>query len=320
MTFNQAGSIFALGLRLTKLDASGAPLVGTDTCYVTEALVSINLGLEYSEPDAIELMNGRGATCLYYQPHPTVRNGMIEELKVCYPDPNILQFLAGGERITSGGVNEVQTVTLTGATGGTFTLTFQGQTTGAIAHNATAAVVTTALTALSNINPGDVAVTGTGPYVVTFAGQYAATNLAQMAASGTNLTGTTPSVAVATTTAGVVGNDTIGWRPPSVNVDPIPNGVAIEAWSNAVLNNSIGGGALPYWHWVIPKAQVRPSEAMTLGSEDPATPQMEGWTEESTGFGTGPRADIAFPTDRVWQFCQVATLPNLTPGFVEVTA
>lgn len=320
MTFNQAGSIFALGLRITKLDASGAPLVGTDTCYVTEALVSINLGLEYSEPDAIELMNGRGATCLFYQPHPTVRNGMIEEFKVCYPDPIILQFLAGGERITSGGVNEVQTVTLTGATGGTFTLTFNGQTTAGIAYNATAATITTALNALSNINPGDVSTSGTGPYVITFSGQYAAINVTQMTASAANLTGTTPTAVVATTTAGAAGNATIGWRPPPVNVDPIPNGVAIEAWSNAVLNNSIGNGALPFWHWVIPKAKVRPSEAMTLGSEDPATPQMEGWTEENAGFGDGPVGDIGFPTDRVWQFCQVATLPNLTPGFVTVTA
>ncbi|MFB7867349.1 hypothetical protein [Streptomyces sp. NPDC056069] len=101
--------------------------------------------------------------------------------------------------------NEVQSVTVTGSpTGGTFTLTFNGQTTGAIAYNATAAAVQTALVALSNINPGDVTVTGNagGPYSVSFGGQYLGDNVAQMTATASLTGGTTPGVTVATTTAG----------------------------------------------------------------------------------------------------------------------
>ncbi|MCA1220261.1 hypothetical protein [Streptomyces sp. 8L] len=108
----------------------------------------------------------------------------------------------------SGPTSEVQTVTVTGSpTGGTYTLTFSGQTTAGIAYNATAAQVKTALEALSNVNSGDVNVTG-GPHpgtpvVVTFAGQFAGDDVAQMTASGTNLTGgSTPAVTVATTSAG----------------------------------------------------------------------------------------------------------------------
>ncbi|HEY9417883.1 MAG TPA: hypothetical protein VIQ30_24250 [Pseudonocardia sp.] len=105
------------------------------------------------------------------------------------------------------GVNEVQTVTITGTpTGGSFTLTFAGQTTGAIAWNATAAAVKTALVALSNITAGDVDVTGGPgpgtPWVVTFKGQYADTNIAQMTATGSFTGGTSPAVAVTTTTPG----------------------------------------------------------------------------------------------------------------------
>jgi hypothetical protein len=107
-----------------------------------------------------------------------------------------------------GTTSELQTVTVTGTpTGGTYTLTFSGQTTAGIPFNATAAQVKTALEALSNINPGDVVVAG-GPHpgtavTVTFSGQYAGDNVAQMTASGAGLTGgTTPAVAVATTTAG----------------------------------------------------------------------------------------------------------------------
>lgn len=108
----------------------------------------------------------------------------------------------------SGPRSEVQTVTITGGpTGGSYTLTFSGQTTAAIPYNATAAQVKTALEALSNVEPGDVAVSG-GPHpgtavVVTFGGQYLGEDVAQMTASGASLTGgTSPAVAVATSTAG----------------------------------------------------------------------------------------------------------------------
>lgn len=104
------------------------------------------------------------------------------------------------------GANEIQVVTITGApTGGTFTLTFDGQTTGTIVYNATAAAVQTALEALSNIATGDVAVTGStgGPWTVEFQGTYAGVDVPQMTASSTGLTGgTTPTVTVTTQTQG----------------------------------------------------------------------------------------------------------------------
>ena len=56
--------------------------------------------------------------------------------------------------------DETQTLRVTNATGGTFTLTFNGQTTAPIAYNATAAQIQAALEALSNIAPGDIIVTG----------------------------------------------------------------------------------------------------------------------------------------------------------------
>jgi hypothetical protein len=107
-------------------------------------------------------------------------------------------------------VNEVQTVTITGTpTGGTFTLTYSGQTTSAIAYNAANSAVLAALEALSNIGVGDVAVTGGPgpgtPYVVTFGGDLAAENVAQMTATGSFTGGTAPAVAVTTTTGGSSG-------------------------------------------------------------------------------------------------------------------
>lgn len=62
----------------------------------------------------------------------------------------------------------VQTVTID-ATGGTFTLTYKGVATSAIAENAAAATVQTALEGLSTIGTGKVTVTGSagGPFTVT---------------------------------------------------------------------------------------------------------------------------------------------------------
>lgn len=101
----------------------------------------------------------------------------------------------------NGTTEEVQTVTEGGSGLTSFTLTFSGQTTGAIPAGATAAQVQAALEALSNIDVGDVAVTGAagGPFTVTFGGALANTNVAQMTSTPTGGSGT---VTVATTTAG----------------------------------------------------------------------------------------------------------------------
>ncbi|HEY7312113.1 MAG TPA: hypothetical protein VH643_22300 [Gemmataceae bacterium] len=99
----------------------------------------------------------------------------------------------------------VQQVSLTGApTGGTFTLTFAGQTTAPIAYNANAATVQSALQALPNIGSNNVLVSGTaGAWRVRFAGSLAGTYQAQLSGNGSGLTGgTSPAVAVATISAG----------------------------------------------------------------------------------------------------------------------
>lgn len=108
----------------------------------------------------------------------------------------------------AGRASEVQTVTITGGpTGGTFTLTFDGETTAAIAYNAAAAAVQAALEALSNVEPGDVVASGGAlpgtAVTVTFGGRYLGKNVPQMTASGASLTGgSSPAVAVATGTGG----------------------------------------------------------------------------------------------------------------------
>lgn len=101
----------------------------------------------------------------------------------------------------AGGNNEVQQLVID-ATGGTFTATFTGQTTGAItASGLTAATLQAALEALSNIAPGDIVVAGSaGVFTITFTGVYANVNVAQITLGIGSLTG--GSAAVYTVHAG----------------------------------------------------------------------------------------------------------------------
>ena len=109
------------------------------------------------------------------------------------------------EQAIDGG--EVQTITITGnPTGGTFTISYAGQTTApAIPYNATAQQVAVALRLLSNIGDNDVACAGGPlpgtPVQVQFAGALGAVDVALMTAVSSLTGGTTPAVAIAQTTA-----------------------------------------------------------------------------------------------------------------------
>jgi hypothetical protein len=112
--------------------------------------------------------------------------------------------------------NDVQTVTISGSpTGGTFTLTFNGQTTANIPYNATSTQVAAAVGALSNVGTPNVtasggALPGTG-VVVTFQGLLG--NQAQnvMTANSSGLTGgSSPTVSVAHTTPGTFAQHILG--------------------------------------------------------------------------------------------------------------
>lgn len=103
--------------------------------------------------------------------------------------------------------SEVQLLTITGSpTGGTFTLTFNGQTTAGIAYNAAAAAVQTALQALTNVGTGNLTCSG-GPLpgstvTFTFAGALAGQHQSLITANLAGLTGGSPAYTITETTPG----------------------------------------------------------------------------------------------------------------------
>ena len=107
-----------------------------------------------------------------------------------------------------GGVNEQQTLTITGApTGGTFRLAFKGQTTADIAFNASAAAVQAALRALRRIGANGVTCTGGPlpgtPVVIEFTGKLENLDVDLITVANNSLTGgTAPAAAVTETRKG----------------------------------------------------------------------------------------------------------------------
>ena len=94
-------------------------------------------------------------------------------------------------------IDNLTSVSLGSPSGGTFTLTYGGQTTATIAYNAAASAVESALALLSSIPSGDVTVTGSagGPYAIELTGALLNAQsggvLSAITGSGTGLTGGT---------------------------------------------------------------------------------------------------------------------------------
>jgi hypothetical protein len=218
-------------------------VVGRDTCIVgftgTQYVKSMVFDATTLSPDS----NG-----FYYVPAfsfvtPSVAN-----------DPTKIKVYQG----LGTNVNAVQTVTITGApTGGTFTLTYSGQTTAAIPYNATAAQVQAALVALSNIASAANVLGGGGalpatPVTVTFQSLLGNLPQAVMTAAGSFTGGTTPAVSVATTTAGQTAEHIVGvfdnleydFFGNAVNDDePVPIYDQFTAFDTAKLKNWLAYGA-----------------------------------------------------------------------------
>ncbi|ARW57101.1 hypothetical protein SEA_RIPARIAN_15 [Mycobacterium phage Riparian] len=130
---------------------------------------------------------------------------------VDFGEPGTVYFSDDLGNVSSGN-EEVQTVTVTDDEN-PFTLSWDGAgPTASIPGNATAAAVQTALEGLSNIDPGDVVVTGEagGPYAVKFTGRYNDTDVPQM--TGSNATVSTTTAGGSTTGLTRVGHTVSGQR------------------------------------------------------------------------------------------------------------
>lgn len=190
-------------------------------------------------------------------------------------------------------VNEVQTITESNnSTGGTFTITFDGQTTAAIASGAGAATVKSALEALANIGTGNISVTRTGSprvYTLTFTGTLGGTNVAQVTAtSSLTYGGGAVTLSIATTTPGSGG------------------GIGSAAWATANVGNTDHAVNIQHTH-------TGPSHTHTVASHShTVTAHTHKWMEVA---GTNHAFQSDGTTTRNFD-----TINNVTTGGATVVA
>lgn len=155
-------------------------------------------------------INGRGATIAgsaYNSLTDTSRNFTALGIDTNY----VMQFITSDYY-----QNEKQSIHITSADGGTFTLQFRGQSTSSLAWNASAGVLKAALDALSTVD--EVTVTGAGteasPWIVEFSGaEHQGKNVETLTSDATALTDTgggTPIIHLTVTQQGSGGDTFLG--------------------------------------------------------------------------------------------------------------
>jgi hypothetical protein len=112
----------------------------------------------------------------------------------------------------------------------------------------------------------------------------------------------------------------LGWASAQVGEDVSGNGVAVEAWSRAIIN---GKPALPnpYFHWVFPyvKTQLTGDRIIENGL---LANTYDGYGLGNTAFDTGPdqttAGDTAWPwpevTGRPYMYGRVPNMPDVDRG------
>lgn len=169
---------------------------------------------------------------------------------------------------------EVQTVTVTGALSGTWTLTIAGQTTSALAYNISTAALQAALEALSGIGAGNVVVSGSvGSYTLTYSNTLG--NVATPTANVTNLAGNVTFVTGNVITITVTPSE-------SVTVDLIPyigltiNGVARQALYDKYSSSSTS---------LVFKYTVVAGDSATAGQFTIGTSMLTGFISDNLPYG-----------------------------------
>jgi type 1 glutamine amidotransferase len=228
---------------------------------------------------------------------------------------------------------ETQTVRVTGATGGTFTLSRNGQATAALPFNATAAQVATALADLADVEPADVAATGgpanTANVTISWRGQFLEQDVVQPTADGSGLTGGTPTVTVTTTQEG-------GWY-NAPHVDARRTSQNTNDLRGKILRISVqadGSYTVPAGNLFAPGTAKTRAEVYAMGFRNPFRIQVDGdgvayVTDYSpdastpTQFrgpaGTGRVEVVRGPSNYGWPTCYSPTLPYYRWNFITST-
>lgn len=86
----------ACAIQVTRLAANGAPLVGAENRYVSNALVTLGWTSVYTDGEEIEDRNACGDVVVNYRGRDSFKRGDVE-ITLASPDPFLSELLSGGD-------------------------------------------------------------------------------------------------------------------------------------------------------------------------------------------------------------------------------
>lgn len=287
MSQDHAASVQGVCIRATRLAADGTPATGDFASYVMEAFIRATFTPDYEEGEEISEKGANGLLCVYYKANDTLKRVTLE-VAICEPDPEMTELLAGG--------------TLLAATTGTAsTVATGGSDVGDSSFPVTANIGVGSFTVGTGGTEETVFVTGVTGAATPF------TAYVQFPLTQAHLA--TEAVTPVSTN--------VGYAAPATGVDPTPDGVALEVWSYAV-SNSRRAGTYPYFRWVFPSCQLRPTGDRAIENGLMAN-VFSGYGVGNALFGAGPAGDWPFPSDRAYQYARDSDAPIGERGYVTVT-
>jgi hypothetical protein len=282
MVAEKAASVQGVAIRATRLAADGSPATGATASYAMEAFISATWAPDYDEGEEIAEKGANGLLCVYYKANDTLKRVTLS-LAICEPDPEFTEIVSGG--------------TLLAATTGSASTLAADSDIGDSSVQVTANIGVGAFT----IGSETVVVTGVTGAATPF------TAYLQF-----------PLTATHTTTAAITPiAETVGYAAPAAGTDPTPDGVALEVWSYAVANSRRAGNR-PYFRWVFPSCQLRPSGDRAIENGLMAN-TFSGYGVGNAFFGDGPQHDWPFLADRPYQYARDAAAPIGVRGYQTVT-
>jgi len=102
MAQDNASAVAGMAIRLTRLAADGAPVIGASASYVTKKFVSLGFTPEYETGDEFTTKAADGTVCASWKAPDTLKRVTLS-IALCDPDPEFTEMIAGGTLLSSGG-------------------------------------------------------------------------------------------------------------------------------------------------------------------------------------------------------------------------
>jgi hypothetical protein len=102
MAQDNASAVAGMAIRLTRLGADGAPIIGASASYVTKKFVSLGFTPEYETGDEFTTKAADGTVCASWKAPDTLKRVTLS-IALCDPDPEFTEMIAGGTLLSAGG-------------------------------------------------------------------------------------------------------------------------------------------------------------------------------------------------------------------------